>query len=347
MRMLDFREDPRLVAEAAALLAAEWPDSYADCADKELTRICDPERLLVGAVGDSSDDGFDGHLLGFTGAIPQYRHGWELHPLIVHPGARGRGIGRRLVAALEDGLRARGCFLVYLGSDDERGATTLGDTDLWDDPLGALSKAVSTNGHAIGFYRHVGFVPLGVFPDANGFGKPDIWLGKRLRAGLRIEPASPANTADLGYVHALSWQAAYAGLIDADYLAELTPERRTARFAEYPADVLGTMHLGFLGEKAVGLVMFGDCRDADLPGAGEVMGLYLLPEAWGLGYGRQLMDFALHRLGARRVSLWVLAGNERAIRFYTRSGFAPDGVTRPITIGGRSYMELRMCMNPR
>jgi aminoglycoside 6'-N-acetyltransferase I len=35
-------------------------------------------------------------------------------------------------------------------------------------------------GHPFTFYRKQGFVLVGVIPDANGFGKPDILMAKRV-----------------------------------------------------------------------------------------------------------------------------------------------------------------------
>ena len=40
-------------------------------------------------------------------------------------------------------------------------------------------------------------------------------------------------------------------------------------------------------------------------------------------------------------SLWVLADNERARRFYKRHGFEPDGVEKIEEIGGKPLTEVR------
>jgi RimJ/RimL family protein N-acetyltransferase len=41
-------------------------------------------------------------------------------------------------------------------------------------------------------------------------------------------------------------------------------------------------------------------------------------------------------------SLWVLAGNDRALRFYESLGFRPDGVVRDEVLGGQPVTELRL-----
>jgi ribosomal protein S18 acetylase RimI-like enzyme len=60
------------------------------------------------------------------------------------------------------------------------------------------------------------------------------------------------------------------------------------------------------------------------------------------------MTAALQRLDASDipVSLWVLEGNERAVRFYRRHGFVPDGATKPEVIGDADVVELRL-VRPR
>ena len=56
--------------------------------------------------------------------------------------------------------------------------TSLAGVDLFPDPLAHLAAIRNYNGHPYEFYRKVGFAIAGVLPDANGLGKPDIFLAK-------------------------------------------------------------------------------------------------------------------------------------------------------------------------
>lgn len=60
-------------------------------------------------------------------------------------------------------------------------------------------------------------------------------------------------------------------------------------------------------------------------------------ESWRgiIGVGHALCEAAL---GSAPAYLWVLDGNERAIRFYERQGFRFDGATKPDDVG----LERRM-----
>lgn len=89
---------------------------------------------------------------------------WELHPLVVRPDRQRQGIGRALVADLEALARERGVDTIYVGTDDEDG------------------RIEDVGGHPFAFYRKCGFVVVGLIPDANGFGKPDILMAKRVKA---------------------------------------------------------------------------------------------------------------------------------------------------------------------
>lgn len=122
-------------------------------------------------------------LLGWIGGLAEY-HGrvWELHPLVVRRDQRRRGIGRRLVEAFEAEVRARGAFTATLGTDDDSGMTSLANADLYQDVPRHIAELCDLGrGHPFLFYRKLGYVVTGVLPDANGPGRPDIYMSKRVR----------------------------------------------------------------------------------------------------------------------------------------------------------------------
>ena len=120
-------------------------------------------------------------LVGWIGAIRTYSHGWELHPLVVDPEHQRRGVGSALLTQLESRARAEGVITLYLGSDDEHGGTNLFGRELFPNVLGnAATIEAAGVGHAFTFYRRHGYQVVGLLPDVNGLGRPDILLAKRL-----------------------------------------------------------------------------------------------------------------------------------------------------------------------
>ncbi len=86
------------------------------------------------------------------------------------------------------------------------------------------------------------------------------------------------------------------------------------------------------GERVVGFACAGASRDAE--GEGEVYAIYVLEEYQRRGVGYALMREALALIeGCRVVCVWVLKDNHKAIRFYERVGFRPDGTEQEITLG--------------
>jgi len=77
---------------------------------------------------------------------------------------------------------------------------------------------------------------------------------------------------------------------------------------------------------------------------GELLAIYVDPGYWGRGVGPLLMNEARGRLSAQGFAeaiLWVLAGNERAERFYRADGWMPDGERREEEIWGATVDEVR------
>ena len=129
-----------------------------------------------------------GEVVGWIGGTPQYDgHVWELHPLVVKAECRRQGIGRSLVMDLEAQARERGGITLWVGSDDENNLTTLSGIDLYPDVWEHISKIRNLRGHPYEFYQSVGFAIVGVLPDANGWGKPDILMAKRIATQTNSE----------------------------------------------------------------------------------------------------------------------------------------------------------------
>jgi aminoglycoside 6'-N-acetyltransferase I len=124
----------------------------------------------------------EGDVAGWIGALEEYDgHAWEIHPVAVAPEHQRQGIGAELLADIEALAAARGVSTLYLGTDDEDNRTSLGGSDPYPDPLAALSAIRNIGGHPFEFYQRCGFVLVGIIPDANGPGKPDILMAKRVR----------------------------------------------------------------------------------------------------------------------------------------------------------------------
>lgn len=108
---------------------------------------------------------------------------------------------------------------------------------------------------------------------------------------------------------------------------------------------LGHRLVALADGEVVGFAAVMSSRDDDAsPKCGEVAAIYLYPEVWDRGIGRVLMDAALNRLAAdgfTEVTLWVLDGNARAIRFYEHAGFRPDGARKTDDSRGFALHELR------
>jgi aminoglycoside 6'-N-acetyltransferase I len=182
MRIIDLHPGyEQIIHEAAAMLVEafkdHWPDAWPDleAALEEVHESLGEDRISRIAVEDN------GTVLGWIGAIKTYSgQVWELHPLVVSPSARGKGVGRALVADLEERVGERGGSTLWLGSDDEDNMTSIGGIDLYPNPLEHLAKIKNLRGHPYEFYQKLGFTIVGVMPDANGLGKPDIFMAKRI-----------------------------------------------------------------------------------------------------------------------------------------------------------------------
>ncbi|MDQ3003856.1 MAG: GNAT family N-acetyltransferase [Chloroflexota bacterium] len=175
-------QNQAILQQAAQLLTdafhQHWPEAWPTLEDsmKEIQEMLDEERICRIAIND------EGNLLGLIGGIPQYDgHVWELHPLAVQPNMQSQGIGRALVMDFEEQVRLRGGLTVVLGSDDEDNMTSLSNVDLYQGLWDRIKNIRNLKNHPFEFYQKMGYIISGVVIDANGIGKPDILMSKRVR----------------------------------------------------------------------------------------------------------------------------------------------------------------------
>ena len=184
MTIADLAARPEVVLRQAARLLVEgfdhprgWPNL--ESATAEVERVV-RRGFAVAALEDSL-------LAGWIGGLPEYDgRVWELHPLVVRRDRRLRGVGRMLVAAFEEEARRRGALTFTLGTDDDGGQTSLAGVDLYDDlPTHIAELRDLGDRHPFLFYRRLGYAVTGVMPDANGPGKPDIYMSKPVSTPAR------------------------------------------------------------------------------------------------------------------------------------------------------------------
>ncbi len=167
------------------------------------------------------------------------------------------------------------------------------------------------------------------------------------REYLIVRPAVSEDAAALGRIHIAAWREAYKGVVPADYLARLNPEKRGEGFRQ--AILKGGEEELWCAERDGGLagfVSFGPCRDdrQDSVKVGEIYALYLDPVRWRQGLGTALCRRAEERLrecGFEQIVLWVLERNSGARAFYEAMGNAPDGATKELVYGEATLTAIR------
>lgn len=123
-----------------------------------------------------------GELVGWAGLRPLYdKVTWELHPIVVKKETQNKGIGSKLLKELEKEVRNKGGLNIVLGTDDMSNRTSISSVDFTKNDVSDFMKNISNvNNHPYEFYQKNGYKIVGIIPDANGIGKPDIWMWKRI-----------------------------------------------------------------------------------------------------------------------------------------------------------------------
>ncbi|MFF2346611.1 GNAT family N-acetyltransferase [Pseudarthrobacter sp. NPDC058119] len=168
-----------------------------------------------------------------------------------------------------------------------------------------------------------------------------------MAAGLAVRRAVAADVGRLARVHVRCWQETYRGMLSDAFLAAVDPADRLGLWQHLldrpdPADAWvacdGGTVVGFAGSRRLPATGSPEGHPPPASGDLELWGLYLLASHQGRGLGARLLDAAI---GQSAASLWVAAGNNRAIGFYRHFGFAADGA-RDVLADWEDLPEIRM-----
>lgn len=141
------------------------------------------------------------------------------------------------------------------------------------------------------------------------------------------KPAS-ADAAAIADLHVSTWREAYSHLLPEDYFSDeyiATRHRMWDHALSHPRDEV-VVRIAEIDGAVIGFAWTGPATGADgeaPPRERQLYALYLAAAHHGSGAAQALLDEAL---GDRPAMLWVAKENPRAIAFYSRNGFAFDGV---------------------
>lgn len=158
-----------------------------------------------------------------------------------------------------------------------------------------------------------------------------------------IRDARPSDARRFEEIRIAGWKAAYVGMIDADFLAQLAAtEERVATWDERLRTQLsgGVSLVAEQDGVVVGFAVLLPSRDEDVPEAAELLGLYVDPDRHSTGIGGGLIDAGFARMPQPVQILWTLAGNASARAFYERRGFVTDGAEKVLDVPGQP-LEIR------
>lgn len=249
-----------------------------------------------------------------------------VHRLVIDPEHQGRQLASRLMDFAEREAASKGYDAIRL-------------------------DVSSQNPAAIALYERCGYRKAGTLSFRKGiffcFEKP---IDKNITAstGMNIRQATVGDAHQIARIHIQTWQRAYAGIVNEAYLQSLSIEDRTSRWQEILSEKTESNFVVEDEGEVAGWISFGKSRDEDARRAGEIYGIYVHPDSWGRGFGRELMAAAeadLWRQKFKMITLWVLELNERSRYFYSQAGYSFDGTRKPYSIGGQELWIVRYVKN--
>lgn len=162
---------------------------------------------------------------------------------------------------------------------------------------------------------------------------------------MQIRTAELMDAKCIATLHVDVWRAAYKGIMPDSLLDNMDInycEQSWSKTLKAPGN--GKYLVAQVDKELVGFATFGPARDTDLEekNSAELVAINISPEYWRQAIGSQLLSSVIDSVKGKYTNLylWVAENNIRAISFYERYGFNPDGKTKTDNSHG-DIVELR------
>ncbi|MBN3554402.1 GNAT family N-acetyltransferase [Fictibacillus nanhaiensis] len=163
---------------------------------------------------------------------------------------------------------------------------------------------------------------------------------------MNIRRANLTDAAEIAKVHVESWQQSYKGIVEDDYLSQMSVKEREQRWKEW---LMQESHIVLVLEdqqkQLCGFISGGSIRSHH-PFDSEIYAFYLLKAVQQKGHGtRMLKRFAeeLLSIGKKSMIVWVLKDNPSKQAYISLGGKKIE--EEKITVGKQQLIEECLAWN--
>ncbi len=163
---------------------------------------------------------------------------------------------------------------------------------------------------------------------------------------MKIRRFTKTDIPQILQIHRASWIKAYKPLIPGKILENLSE----IHFQNiWKKNLNNESHSHLVAEqknRIIGFISFSQYEGSTV--YSEISSLYIDPGSAGCGVGKTLINSAFNKLGAlgfRKVLLWVVRENQRAIEFYEAVNFRQMNTERKILRHGIELTQLQFSRN--
>lgn len=155
-----------------------------------------------------------------------------------------------------------------------------------------------------------------------------------------IRPAREQDIDSIQAVASEAWQAAHEPIIGAEKVGQFIREYYDDESFQSRIDDDGVL-LSVAESREAGIVGFVTAVPGDDGASYDLNQLYVRPDYWEEGIGSKLLSRVEQRIeanGGERITLGVMAENERAVRFYESAGYEYSSTFHDDFIDTQSYV---------